>query len=272
MRLPLLAICLVAVVALTAAAALSLSGDVPGVAMTSSGACYLPTPAPRSTPVPDNSISLCNMTGQAADGLEFYVGGPMSVQPVIAVNAAGCGTPSATSFESPPDFTTKITVTWPSACVGPGAAVEIAFDCSHLDETPPPCQLEPGCVSWTLAGQPLGPACPTPNCGGVPCCNGLPCPTATPTPTGTPLAGVPVAPGTPGDYDCDNVITASDAGRLLAELAGAPYLPLGRPCSIPAGISPQDMGDPTCDGVVDVRDVLAILLIVAELRVPRYCS
>lgn len=270
MRLPLLAICLIAVAALTVAVALP--GGAPGAAMTSADACYLPTSAPSSTPLPNNSISLCNMTGQTADGVEFYVGGPMFVQPLIAVNAAGCETPSATADESPPDFTNKITVTWPSVCVGPGAAVEIAFDCSHLDDTPTPCQPALGCVSWTLAGQPLGSLCPTPNCGGVPCCNGLPCPTPTPTPTGTPFAGIPVAPGTPGDYDCDNVITTSDAGRLLAELAGAPYLPLGRPCSIPTGISPQDMGDPTCDGIVDVHDVLAILLIVAELRVPSYCS
>jgi hypothetical protein len=96
-------------------------------------------------------------------------------------------------------------------------------------------------------------------------------PIPTPSPTATHLAGIPVAPGTPGDYDCDNIITTSDAGRLLAELAGTPYLALGRPCPIPTGVNPGNIGDPTCDGVVDTRDVLAILLIVLQLRVPAYC-
>jgi hypothetical protein len=176
MRLPILAVCLIAVVAL--AVAVALSGGARSSAFTTSDACYLPTPtqptaqptasALSPTPLPDNSVLLCNTSGQTADGLEFYIGGPMFVEPVIAVNAAGCETPSATADESPPDFTNKITVTWPSVCVGPGAAVEIAFDCSHLDDTPTPCQPALGCVSWTLGGQPLGSPCPTPDCGGVP--------------------------------------------------------------------------------------------------------
>lgn len=193
MRLPILAICLIAVIAV--AVAVALPDGARGSGLTTADACYLPTPAPSSTPTPVDSIDLCNTTGQTADGLEFYVTGPMFVRPLIAVNAAGCATPSTTSSESAPDFTNKITVTWPSACVGPQADVEIAFDCSYLDDTPRPCQPQPalGCVSWTLAGQPLGSPCPTPNCGGVPCCNGLPCPSR-PTPpsdTLTASAGPP---------------------------------------------------------------------------------
>lgn len=211
MRLPILAICFIAVVAL--AVAVALSGGAPGAAMTTFDACYLPTPAPSSTPIPDNSISLCNTTGQNADGLEFYVIGPMFVQPLIAVNAAGCATPSTTSSESPPDFTTKITVTWPSVCVGPQADVEIAFDCSHLNDTPTPCQPALGCVSWTLGGQPLGSPCPTPDCGGVPCCNGLPCPTATPTPNSTP---VPTPTSPPTESPCvECTLTPSPSHQTL---------------------------------------------------------
>lgn len=198
MRVPILAICFIAVIAV--AVAVALPDGARGSGLTTADACYLPTPAPSSTPTPVNSIDLCNTTGQTADGLEFYVTGPMFVRPLIAVNAAGCATPSTTSSESAPDFTNKITVTWPSACVGPQADVEIAFDCSSLDDTPRPCQPQPalGCVSWTLAGQPLGSPCPTPNCGGVPCCNGLPCPTPTPT-NSTPAT--PTSP--PTETPCD---------------------------------------------------------------------
>jgi hypothetical protein len=252
MRFPILAICLIAVVAL--AVAIALFGGSRSSALTTSGACYLPTPAPSSTPIPYSPISLCNTTGQTADGLEFYVTGPMFVQPLIAVNAAGCATPSTTSSESAPDFTTTVTVSWPSACVGPQADVEIAFDCSHLDDTPRQCQpqvwLE--CVSWTLGGQPLGSPCPTPNCGGVPCCNGLPCPTPTPT-TSTP---VPTPTSPPTETPCDVcTLTPSPSLRTIpprptppsdtmTASAGPPTTFVATPTPMPAAL-PATGGNPS---------------------------
>jgi hypothetical protein len=272
MRLPLLAICVV-VVALTIIVGLS-GASPPAPLVVDADACPEPTPPPGPTPVP-HTIGYCHGQTPSSDGLRGFFETPAQrLDVVVSQNPGGCPVPTVTSDRTDgPDFSFEVTVTWGAPCVYSGRLVELSFACAQEPSgAAEPCLPSGGCADWTLAGQPQGSPCPTPDCGGVPCCNGLPCPTPTHTPSATPSSGIPVAPGTPGDYDCDNVITTSDAGRLLAELAGTPYLPLGRPCSIPTGISPQNLGDPTCDGIVDTRDVLAILQIVAELRMPGYCS
>ena len=185
MRLSVLAICIIVGAVVIGAVGLS------HVATTSaSHPCYLTTLPPSSTPVPDNTIEICNDEHATADELQLYVMGPMSVEPIVAQNVPGCNIPATSAFESAPDFTNLITVTWPTECVTPGATLRIAFECYP----PGGCDLQPSCVQWLVHGQVIGSACPTPNCGGVPCCTGLPCPTATPAPptrcpepTSTPL-------------------------------------------------------------------------------------
>lgn len=184
MRLPFLAICLVAVAALTVAGALSLASPR-GAHVANADACSEPTPPPGPTPVP-HTVSYCHGDAPGSDGLRgAFQASAQRLDVSVSRQPDACGDANVTSgLTAGPDFTFEVTVTFPAACIGPGGLVELSFACSQEPSgTAEPCLPSSGCFGWTLGGQTQGYPCPTPNCGGVPCCNGLPCPTATPAPT-----------------------------------------------------------------------------------------
>lgn len=262
MRLLLLAAILLAIVSL-AVAALADGGS----SVTVAESCAVPTPIP----VPNDAVTICRESGPPADGLYGFAGGTaQTIDIQVSHNASGCPEPTIELGRVGPDFQYDFTVDWGVPCVDASEYIELSFAC-RFTGTPQPCDGFGGfgCANWTVGGEIQGSPCPTPDCGGVPCCNGLPCPTPTHPPQATKIA---VSPGTPGDYDCDEFISLGDAIRLQAELADVPLPALGHPCSVPTGGQSSNVGDSTCDGLVDIRDVLAILQILVQLRVPSYCS
>jgi hypothetical protein len=92
---------------------------------------------------------------------------------------------------------------------------------------------------------------------------------AGPTPVPTQVPGIPVEPGTPGDYDCDQMLWMPDALGLLSELAVTPPSP--PPCASPTFPEPPDVRDADCDGEFTVRDPLAVLRVVARVDTRADC-
>ena len=94
---------------------------------------------------------------------------------------------------------------------------------------------------------------------------------ATPTPSPTPFAGVP----SPGDANCDGLVTVPDGSFVLANLGGVQPKPSAMPCNdgnaMIDGQPARD--DANCDGAVNVFDVLAIFKHVAALlQLPSSCQ
>src|ERR1700687_2836747 len=120
MRLPLLAICLVAVVALTVAGPLSLASPR-GAHVANADACSEPTPPPGPTPVP-HTVSYCHGDAPGSDGLRgAFQTSAQRLDVSVSRQPDACGDANVTSgLTAGPDFTFEVTVTFPAACIGPG--------------------------------------------------------------------------------------------------------------------------------------------------------
>ncbi|HSP54437.1 MAG TPA: hypothetical protein VLS25_02520 [Dehalococcoidia bacterium] len=90
-------------------------------------------------------------------------------------------------------------------------------------------------------------------------CENLPTPSPTPEPTPTP-------PPTPlpfiaGDVDCDGLVVALDARKILQFSAGLPVLQ-NEPCP---NLGLSSVADVDCDGYTNPRDALSIVRVVSAL-------
>jgi hypothetical protein len=253
-----------------------------------------PTPNPSVSAYPTiTPLYFCNNTGRSIDGLEAFLTSPYQhVGANLIRNPEACAEPSITRNETAPDFTSQITVSWPTACVASPELVELSWTCEQTQSsTPSTCPLQAAaCAGWTLAGKPVGQPCEPPGCGNVPCCAGLPCPTPRPPILDTDHDGIPDAYDNcptvpnpiqrnrgsdglgdlcntpPGDLDCDFLVRPPDLLTLLYDLGGVPHN-TSPPCTEIAAGRVRPLADLNCDGTVGAPDLVRLLRYEGGLRV-----
>src|ERR1700674_3295690 len=161
-RLSLFAVCLTSALAFVFAVALASGRPAAGTtgALCPTPVTVTPTPDPSVSPYPTiTPLYFCNNTGRSVDGLEAFLTSPYQhVGATLIRRPEACGDPSLSSNETAPDFTSQITVSWPTACVASPELVELSWTCAQTPSSAPStCPLQAAaCAGWTLAGKPVG--------------------------------------------------------------------------------------------------------------------
>ncbi|MEO8458259.1 MAG: CAP domain-containing protein [Chloroflexota bacterium] len=129
--------------------------------------------------------------------------------------------------------------------------------------TPTPVKTS---VHRTSTPAPSPTATPTPKQTGVPSHSPTPTPTPSPTPSPTPTAEPTAAPDKPADVNCDSHVTGADTVRILQFVANVAQFEANCPPVGSAnvqGAGTHYLGDLDCSGIVDARDALLVLQLVA---------